>query len=552
MDDIEQAMREATSLYRAGRLAEAEGAFRRVLQEDPDRAEALQLLGVVCHATGRRDAAVEYLSRSVALRPTAATWQHNLAEAWLAGGDVDRAIAAYRAAIALDPSKAVTRAGLGVALSRRGSWDEAIEQLEKSLALGLKEPDVYLRYARALLARGHVERAIEACRTSVGLREGSAAGWQALGEALHRAGRLEDAGEAFGRAIRINPNFERPHHGLAVVLAERGKGEEAIASFETALRIRPDYPEAHHGLAVIYHKMGKLDLAAGHYKAAIARLPDSLDARFEYAALLETQGNVAAALEQWRVLRGHFPDREDLGFHISALEQELAEGSMPAAAALAQAPRSWVEGYFDGFASNFDRHLTGKLNYRGPALLLEAVRELNPSATPLDVLDLGCGTGLVGAAFKPMARRLVGIDVSAAMLERARERGIYDELILDDLAGGMHRLAEGSSSGGFDLVLAADVFIYIGDLGAVFSGVEQVLRTGGMMGFVTEAVETDHPVAAAADWRLLMTRRYAHSRRYLERMCGGIGLEVLVARRVEARLEKNKPVGFWLMVGKKG
>jgi predicted TPR repeat methyltransferase len=246
---------------------------------------------------------------------------------------------------------------------------------------------------------------------------------------------------------------------------------------------------------------------------------------------------------------------EDVRFHIAALEQGLAAASGASGGvtppAPAAAPRSYLESHFDGFASIFDQHLKVKLSYRGPELLLEAVKELGPAA-PLDVLDLGCGTGLVGELFKPMARRLVGMDLSAGMLERARARGIYDQLIHDDLASGLHQLAEeGGGSAAFDLALAADVFIYFGDLGTVFSGVGKVLRTGGMLALLTESAETDNAPWSGPDWRLLTTRRYAHSRPHLERLCRENGLEAVLARRVEARQEKDQPVMCWLMVARK-
>jgi predicted TPR repeat methyltransferase len=191
-----------------------------------------------------------------------------------------------------------------------------------------------------------------------------------------------------------------------------------------------------------------------------------------------------------------------------------------------------------------------KLNYRGPELLLEAVKELRPR-TPLDVLDLGCGTGLVGELFKPMARRLSGIDVSAGMLERAQARGIYDQLIHDDLAIGLHKLAQDGGPPAFDLVLAADVFIFFGDLGTVFAGVGKVLRPGGMLALLTESAETDDAPWTGPDWRLLTTRRYAHSHPHLERLCRENGLEVKSARRVEARQERDQPVMCWLLVASK-
>src|SRR6185503_6765914 len=146
-------LREGMAHHQAGRGRDAETHYRKVLQQDPDHPEALHLMGILAHHAGRRDAALGYLCRAAAVRPTAAAWQHNLAEAWIAINELDQAIAAYRKSIALDPAKPESRASLAIALSRRGLIDESAEQFEKAFALGFDHPDVRLHHARVLIAR---------------------------------------------------------------------------------------------------------------------------------------------------------------------------------------------------------------------------------------------------------------------------------------------------------------------------------------------------------------------------------------------------------------
>jgi predicted TPR repeat methyltransferase len=545
--DLERLLREGMAHHQAGRGREAEAHYRRVLQHDPDHPDALHLLGVVAHQAGRRDGALGYLARAAALRPTAAAWQHNLGEAWLAINELDQAIAAYRKSVAIDPAKPQTRASLAIALMRRGLYDESAEQFEQAFAAGFDHPDVRLHHAKLLIARndaarGDLEKAADTCRRSINARPNEPEAWQTLGEALGRAGKLDESVEAFRKALEHKPDFERPHHGLGVALAQQGNIDESIANFEAALRLRPEYPEAHQGLGAIYHRTGNFEKAAAHYVSAIAQRPTFLEARFEYAALLEKKGETKEAIEQYRVIQKYRPDLEDLGFHIAALEGRTIPG---------QAPSSYLVGYFDKYASSFDQHLTQTLNYKGPQLLLDAVNALN-LPTSLDVLDLGCGTGLVGQAFKPLARRLVGIDISPAMLQRARQRGIFDELIQDDLAAGLRKLSgDGRAPPAFDLAVSADVFIYFGHLAPVFALISKALRPRGHLAFVTESAETDDSPWTGPDTRLMTTRRFAHSLPYLKRLCAENGLQVLSAKRTSARQEKEQPVSFWLVVARK-
>jgi predicted TPR repeat methyltransferase len=547
--DWEQAIREGAGHHKAGRLHDAERCYREVLRENPDQPDAMYLLGLLAHQAQRKDAALGYLARAAALRPNVAAWQHHLAEAWLATGELDQAIAAYRKAIAIEPSRAEVRVSLAVALSRNAKLDESVAQFEKAFSLGLNHPDAFLHYAKVLLGRGDRLRgdwdnASEACRKAVALRADSAEAWQTLGEAVGRLGKLDESVDAFRRAIALKGDYERPYHGLGVALAQQGKLEEAIGSFETALRLRPQYPEAHQGLAAIYHKMGKIDAAASHYVTAISQRPANVDVRFEYAALLENKGDIRAAIDQYQVILRFQPDLKDVRFHISALEE--GRDAPP------RAPVKYVVAYFDSFASNFDEHLTKALAYRGPELMLKAIREhggVGEPAGTLDVLDLGCGTGLMGQGIRLIARRLVGVDVSAGMLQKARARGIYDELLHDDLVAGLAKMTAAGRT--FDLIVSSDVFIYFGDLGPVFDLISKALRPGGVLAFLTESAEAGQTESHGPDSRLLPTRRYAHSLAYLRRLCERAGLEVTSAERVCARLEKDQPVEFWLVVGRK-
>jgi predicted TPR repeat methyltransferase len=212
------------------------------------------------------------------------------------------------------------------------------------------------------------------------------------------------------------------------------------------------------------------------------------------------------------------------GEAIFALRQALTKGgdaeviqytlaSLGAAAAPRIAPRQLIIELFDQYADHFDQHLLGKLKYSGPGLLFDAVARFVP-AGKLDVLDLGCGTGLVGARFCPLARTLTGVDFSSNMLEAAHQRRIYDDLVCSELTAFLR-----SQTGKFDLVVAADVFIYIGDLSAVFQGVRGALRDDGRFGFSVER-------GAEQDFVLRPNRHYAHSGAYLRKLAEDHGFVV--------------------------
>ena len=233
----------------------------------------------------------------------------------------------------------------------------------------------------------------------------------------------------------------------------------------------------------------------------------------------ETQA-AAAALEG--VLAADPGDRYGVALKLAAL------GLAPTPAA---APPAYVETLFDEYAERFDTSLVGKLGYRMPAILAE---ELAACRMPLAfdaALDLGCGTGLMGEQLRPLARRLDGVDLSAAMLRKAKAKGLYDDLTAGDL------LDEASwSQGAYDLVTAADVLIYFGDLAPVFQSVARRLRPGGLFAFSLEIGESEEAFVVQP------SLRYRHGREPLRSNLRTAGFIILRWRECSARRDRDVDV----------
>ncbi|MDH3637590.1 MAG: methyltransferase domain-containing protein [Gammaproteobacteria bacterium] len=201
-----------------------------------------------------------------------------------------------------------------------------------------------------------------------------------------------------------------------------------------------------------------------------------------------------------------------------------------------QAAPGYVRALFDDYAETYDQHLTQELAYNAPEALLESlVPRLNERR--LAIADLGCGTGLCGPLFAPYARSLVGIDLSGKMIDLARTRKVYHELVTTDLLDYLHRHQHR-----FDLCLAADVLVYTGDLRPVFTAVAHSLAAGGYFAFTVET-------ATDRKWRLQSTGRYAHSSVYVRTLASATGFEILDSRPVSYRLQHGQPVpgAIWLL-----
>ncbi len=227
----------------------------------------------------------------------------------------------------------------------------------------------------------------------------------------------------------------------------------------------------------------------------------------------------------------------DLDFkdELGARLQLARLGARPAPHAAAEA---YVQSLFDQYAVHFEQHLVGVLAYRAPALLLEAVSVIrtDPFAS---VLDLGCGTGLCGAAFKPLAKFLCGVDLSPGMIEEARAKSVYDRLEVSNIKAFLEAEPDASA----DLLLAADVFVYIGDLAPIFSAASRVMMPGGLFAFTLQ--QTDEGYKLQADLR------FAHAPGYVGELADRSGLKIFTMQPAVTRRDAGQDVQGLLVVAQK-
>ena len=325
-----------------------------------------------------------------------------------------------------------------------------------------------------------------------------------LGVISGQLGHYTEAVLLIEQAVRIDPGIAAAHANLGNAQCALGWFDKALTSYQRALTLQPDHRWALMGQGKARRSIGRLTEALASYEAALEIEPEcseSLMNRGDILLMLGRRSEGAASLRH-AVIRGADPER--IHFVLASVGLEAVPE---------MAPAGYVTDLFDNYADRFDAALIEGLQYRTPELLAQLVLRDSP-ATPLDILDLGCGTGLCGPLLRPIARRLAGVDLSARMLAQARGRGVYSELecieITDYLAP---RLEE------FDLVIASDVFVYLGDLAPVFAGVQRALRAGGRFAFSVEAGEQ-------RDYDLAETRRYRHSRPYLDRLAAEHGFDV--------------------------
>jgi predicted TPR repeat methyltransferase len=277
--------------------------------------------------------------------------------------------------------------------------------------------------------------------------------------------------------------------------------------------------------------------AAEILEQTVELAPTFATAWFALGAIRDRLGDTGGAIAAFEKTRDADPD----DYHGARLQ--LARlGSGAATPAMSEA---YVRRLFDQYAGRFDTALTERLAYRGPAALREAVertmREAGRSLHFASMLDLGCGTGLGGAAFRPIVDQLAGVDLSPAMVAQAAAKGLYDRLVTADIAAFLADAAESGED--YLLVLAADVFVYVNDLAPILGAVARVLAPDGLFAFTVETYSGDGV-------KLLPTLRYAHGAPYLRRALADAGLALVSMEPAAVRSEKGVPVDSLVVVAR--
>lgn len=343
-----------------------------------------------------------------------------------------------------------------------------------------------LEAAEALIAQ---ERSAEAALLLKSRIEEGRGGLMArllLVQALIESGDTAGAVEAAREAAHLNPSVSIAAIALGEALLAAGHLPTAIGEFQRALRLDPENERARFLLGCGWLEAGEAGKA--------------LDAFAECAPSADVATKIAEA---------------------QAMQTRTRSD-----------PR-YVRHLFDQFSSDYDVRMLQQLSYRAPQILRQLADMVMPGREKLRILDLGCGTGLSGEAFKPRASQLEGIDLSPAMIEQARSSGIYDALAVADLET---FLAE--ANGEYDLILAADTLVYLGDLSKVFAGAARLLARDGFFLFTVEKSE-------GADFELGPKRRWRHSETYLTKEAFKARLSVAGILECVPRMEAHRPVeGF--------
>lgn len=490
---LPQLLQQAVQLHQQGQWQAADALYQQVLQIDEKQFDALHLSGVIAKQLG----------------------------------DAPRAVKLIRQALNIDAQHAAAHCNLGAALQDLQQHEDALASFDRAIAIN---PAYGLAHNNRGNALCHLQRhaeAIDAYQTATQLRPNDPEAWRNLGKTLLHQGAYEDALACLDEALQLQPQHAETLCHRASSLHKLRMLQDALTDVDQALQLQADLLAAHITRGAILHALQRYDDAVASYDHALQRQPNNSIAHLNRAHALRAAGHRSEAITAYRLAHESGADVDTVNYALAALGAADASPNT--------APAQYVRQLFDDYAEHFDAHLVEQLSYQTPQLLVDALSPLLPSR-PLTIVDLGCGTGLCGPLLSRFSQRLIGVDLSQKMLAKAQQRGVYQQLMCADI---LDYLQSGDAE--IDLLIAADVFVYLGDVAPVLQQAKRRLVRHGLLAFSVE--HTDQ-----ADYLLQASQRYAHSFAYLQRLAAQYNFQIEISQSHNLRREHEHMVRGQLIV----
>jgi predicted TPR repeat methyltransferase len=290
------------------------------------------------------------------------------------------------------------------------------------------------------------------------------------------------------------------YFNLGIIMEIKQRRKDAVLYYQDAIRLDTDYFDAYYNLGNLYLAQGVLDKAEEIYNEAIAIQPNHTDLQFILSALNPDKHNT--------------PDSP---------------------------PTSFIKNLFDQYAPHYDQHLNDTLKFQVPKLILDLIDKNNiNNSEKLSILDLGCGSGLMGELLGKIFIDLVGIDISPEMLNIAEKKGYYTRLIEADIKS-LDNLEQR-----FDLILISDCIPYMGNLNQLFCFLKNHLVPNGHVCFSYESLADSD----TNNYKLDQTLRFKHSASYVQSILAEHQLGAVDSVSGPLRMNHKKPINGQVVLAK--
>ncbi len=447
-------------------------------------------------------------------------------------GNIPGAEQAFRESLRLNPGDVQALVNLGRALAEQEKYTEVADTMEQVLGINPGHRQALIGYINSLAHLQRFAEAEECCNLLTKNNQGDVEALTLLGNVHKLKGEYGFALTLFDQALGVDPKFVSAHMNKGLVLNSMGRVKAAIESFEQARLLAPENPTIWFIKGMTHITMNNLEQAAKDLEEAFRLNPSDVNTGGQLANVYRHLRRLPESAEVSRRILLSDPDNVRAKFYLEAFRSQENKQLVQ------RIPREVAEATYNhaDVGRNFESSLKGGLEYKAPDVLDHAIRENfgHQQGVSLDILEIGCGTGLCGSRFADISKTLVGTDLSPSMLDVAREKNVYSELYVSDLIDVLS-----DNPHGFDLVIAMDVLCYFGDLTEIFQKCHDTLRVKGVFALSVEKPDEDDL------WMLHPYGHFVHSLRHLQQAARVAGFEELFVKEMVLRREAlEKRVGY--------
>lgn len=459
------------------------------------------------------------LLEKVCLETPSAEYYTLLAHCLFKSEQYDQANKAYVEALAYDPTSVSAHFGLAQVLQQSKHFADALHHLQECLHVLPDEATFLFQAGSCYIQLNQLPEAQQALeKVLVGFPHHLEA-LVNLGSCFMRQKNFAQAIYYFATACRVDENHLPALYNLACALMEARRFPQARDHFERYQEKAVEDYEARYHLGFVYLMLDDYDAALRCFHELLIVQPDNILVLHNLASIALKQHQSPVALEYYQKILTLAPT-DDIALYMHAA---LTQKNPPR-----QAPNAYVTALFDQYADRFDEHLTQELKYQTPQLLYEFWLTKNiPDKKYATILDLGCGTGLMGTLFKTHTYELIGVDLSKEMLRMAEKKSLYDALYENEIIAYLN-----TCTMHYDLVLLADVLVYLGDCSTLFAALKKITR------YVLLSIERSEQ----KNYILSTHGRYRHHPDYIAALCTQNGFDYQMKSNVTLRTQNNQPV----------
>jgi predicted TPR repeat methyltransferase len=522
-------LEEASKLHEKGELLQAKERYETILAHAPEQPDALHQLGLVYVGLDEMTQAISVLKKAVAILPQSLIFRNNLANALVAVHLYDEAIEHYQVAVKNNPQYAQAYNNIGTVYYKKKDLEQAESYFKLALSYLPNYSDAHYNLGLCYVKNNEVEKAVAEFIEVLTEQPHHIQAHHQLANCFFILKQFDYAAREYLLVLQAQEDNVEVIYNLANAYFLQSQFQLATNYFEHVLDLDPDYIDAIFNLGAIYFLQYDYDKAINYFEQVLTRDQAYIKAYYNLGIIYAKLNKYEQAADYYQKVLEIDPSDEAVRYLLAAIKNDPT---------IQAAPADYITSLFDFYANHFDQELTQNLAYQVPQLLAMVAKPyLSENAGTYKILDLGCGTGLSGEAFRLYAQTLVGVDLSRNMLIKAQAKEVYDQLILGDFREALLQFKEA-----IDVVVAADTFVYLGDLAETLQRSALALSNHGLLVFNTEKSE-------GKAYQLLPSGRFAHTKEYIERISAQAQLTIVRVQEDILRTQSGIPVtGYlWLL-----